>query len=234
MKYLAVSLATAFAVLIPVRAEGLTYVINWPSGLNLGEATLTSTQKKDPADDHSSSKAGGPWSFSLDLDASVPGFAIRDHYESRSDAGFCAAELQKSVAHGSKKSEEKITFDQHNHSASRESGHGGGKTEVEIPACARDPLTFLEFARRELAQGRMAPQQPVIFGSAYQVRMVFSGTQQISVGGKRMDADKIQASVKGPASDFTVDLYFARDAVRTPVMARIPLPLGAFTVELMP
>jgi hypothetical protein len=230
MKYLAVSLAAAFAVLIPVRAEGLTYVINWPSGLNLGEATLTATQKKDPAD----TKAGGPWSFSLDLDASVPGFAIRDHYESSSDAGFCAAQLAKTVAHGSKKSEEKIVFDQHNHSATRESGHGGGKTDVEIPACARDPLTFLEFARRELAQGRMAPQQAVIFGSAYQVRMVFSGTQQINVGGKRMDADKIQATVKGPASDFTVDLFFARDAVRTPVMARIPLPLGAFTVELMP
>jgi hypothetical protein len=54
------------------------------------------------------------------------------------------------------------------------------------------------------------------------------------VGGKKMDADKIQASIKGPASDFSVDLFFARDAGRTPVMARIPLPLGAFTVELMP
>jgi hypothetical protein len=212
------------------RAEGLSYVINWPSGLNLGEATLTSVQKKDPA----GSKAGGGWNFSLDLDASVPGFAIRDHYESSSDAAFCAEELEKKVAHGSKKSDEKMAFDQRNHSATRETGHGGGKTEIQIPACARDPLTFLEFARRELAQGRVAPQQPVIFGSAYQIRLVFSGTQQISVGGKKMDADKIQANIKGPASDLTVELFFARDAVRTPVMARLPLPLGAFTVELMP
>lgn len=230
MKSLVVCAAVTLAILVPLRAEGLTYVINWPSGLNLGEATLSSSQKKDPAD----SKAGGPWSFSLDLDASVPGFAIRDHYQSTSDAAFCAAELEKSAAHGTKKSEEKIVFDQHNHSATRESAHGGGKTDIQIPECARDPLTFLAFARHELAQGRMAPQQQVIFGSAYQVRMVYVGTQQISPGGKRMDADKIQASVKGPASEFSVDLFFARDAGRTPVMARIPLPLGAFTVELMP
>jgi hypothetical protein len=230
MKSLALCLAAIVASLVPLRAETLTYVINWPSGLNLGEATLAANQKKDPAD----SKAGGPWSFTLDLDASVPGFAIRDHYKSGSDAGFCSAELEKSVAHGSKKSEEKIVFDQHHHSATRETGHDGGKTELQVSECARDPLTFLAFARRELAQGRMAPQQPVIFGAAYQVRMVYVGTQHIEVGGKKMDADKIQASVKGPASDFSVDLFFARDAGRTPVMARIPLPLGAFTVELMP
>jgi len=153
--------------------------------------------------------------FLLDLDASVPGFAIRDHYKSSSDAGFCSTELEKSVAHGSKKSEEKIVFDQHNHSATRQTVRDGGKTELQVPECARDPLTFLAFARRELAQGRMAPQQPVIFGSAYQVRMVYVGTQQINVGGKKMDTDKIQASIKGPASDFSVDLFFARDAGRT-------------------
>jgi len=226
MKYLLAIVSAA----VMARAEGLTYVINWPSGLNLGEATLSSVQKKDPAD----TKAGGPWSFSLDLDASVPGFAIRDHYSSSSDAAFCSVDLAKKVAHGSRKSDEKITFDQHAHTATRETGSGGGKADIQIPACARDPLTFLEFARRELAQGRMAPQQAVIFGAAYQVRMVFSGAQQVSVGGKKVDADKIQATIKGPASDLSVDLFFAKDAARTLLMARIPLPLGAFTVELMP
>lgn len=230
MKVLAVGFAMAVSTLIPLRAETLEYVINWPSGLNLGTATLTANQQKDPAN----SKAGGPWSFSLDLDASVPGFAIRDHYQSTSDTAFCSADLQKTVAHGSRKSDEKIIFDQHNHSASRETGQGGGKTEVQIPDCARDPLAFLSFARRELAQGRMAPQQPLIFGASYQTRLVYIGTQQVTIGGKHVDADKIQASIKGPASDLSLDLFFSRDAARTPVMARIPLPLGAFTVELMP
>ena len=228
MKFLPVCAAFC-AAWIPVRAENLTYVINWPSGLNLGEATLTASQEKDPA----GSKAGGPWKFSLDLDASVPGFAIRDRYQSSSDASFCSMELAKKVSHGSKKSEEKVVFDQHSHTASREAS-GGGKTEVQIPDCGRDPLTFLAFARRELAQGRMVPQQPVIFGSAYQVRMVYTGTQKVGVGGKNTEADKIQASIKGPASEFLVDLFFARDPSRTLLLARIPLPLGAFTVELAP
>ncbi len=34
--------------------------------------------------------------------------------------------------------------------------------------------------------------------------------------------------------DLTVEIFFARDAARTPVLARIPLPLGTFTVELQP
>ena len=231
MKCSAVCLAACVvgAAAIPAFAESLDYVINWPSGLNLGEATLVSDQHKDPAD----SKAGGNWSFDLNLDASVPGFAIKDHYKSSANATFCSAELEKSVAHGSRKSEEKIVFDQQKNSATRETPHGGGKTEIQVPACARDPLTFIAFARRELAQGRVPPQQSVIFGAVYQVRMVVKGTQQVSVGGKRVDADQIQATVKGPASEFSVDLYFARDAGRTPVLARIPLPLGAFTVELM-
>jgi hypothetical protein len=217
------------AALPLIRAESLNYAINWPSGLSLGEATFGSDQKKDPAD----TKAGGSWSLTLDLDASVPGFAIRDHYKSSADAGFCTAELEKSVSHGSKKSEEKIVFDPHRNTATRETGRGGGKTEIQVPACAHDPLAFLAFARRELAQGRVPPQQAVIFGAAYQVRMVFKGTQPIAVGPKRVDADFLQATVKGPSSEYTVDLFFARDAGRTPLLARIPLPLGAFTVELM-
>jgi hypothetical protein len=91
----------------------------------------------------------------------------------------------------------------------------------------------LQFARKELAQGRMAPQQPVIFGAAYQVRMVFTGAEQVTVDGKRTDVDHIQTVIKGPTREYTIGLYFARDPVRTPVLARIPLPLGEFTVELM-
>ena len=33
-----------------------------------------------------------------------------------------------------------------------------------MSACARDPLTFLQFVRKELAEGRLAPQQSVVLG----------------------------------------------------------------------
>jgi hypothetical protein len=31
----------------------------------------------------------------------------------------------------------------------------------------------------------------------------------------------------------TVEIFFAKDAARTPLLARIPLALGSFTVELI-
>jgi hypothetical protein len=274
MKSFAVCSFACLAVLSAthLHAESLNYVISWPSGLSLGEATLTSDHKSDPKQtdpkqpDAKSSdakpsdskpndskqtdpkqtepkasdpkpeaatpKTPGPWSFQLDLEASVPGFNIRDHYQSSADAGLCSAELKKSVSHGGHKSEEKVVFDPHKNTATRESGTSG-KTEIDVPACAHDGLAFLQFARLELAQGRMAPQQAVIFGGAYQVRLVFVGTQPVNLDGKKMDADHLQATIKGPSREYTIELYFSRDAARTPVMARLALPLGAFTVELM-
>src|SRR5439155_25786981 len=103
---------------------------------------------------------------------------------------------------------------------------------ASVPACARDPLTFLQFVRKELAEGRLAPQQSVVLGSSYQVRFEYTGVQKVIVGKKPMEAERIQTTIKGPASDVTVEVFFARDAARTPVMAKIPSPLGAFVVEL--
>ena len=65
------------------------------------------------------------------------------------------------------------------------------------------------------------------------MRFEYAGVQQVSVSQKSTEAERIQTTIKGPATDLTFDLFFARDAARTPVMARIPSPLGAFVVELM-
>jgi len=56
-------------------AEILHYSIDWPSGLSLGEASLRS----DRTGEGTASTPG--WEFELNLDASVPGFAIRDQYQ---------------------------------------------------------------------------------------------------------------------------------------------------------
>jgi hypothetical protein len=211
-----------------MRAESLHYTINWPSGLNLGEATLRSDRSHDDAN------SAGPWEFELDVDASVPGFAVRDHYRSTASADFCSVQLEKDVAHGSRKSAERVTFDQGKRQVTRETLPGGGKTQISVPACARDPLSFLQFVRRELAQGRLAPRQPLVFGAIYEVRLEYAGTRQVPVGSDRIEADLIQTTFKGPASQLTFELYFSRDAARKPLFAKLPLPLGAFTVELLP
>ncbi len=262
--------AAFFALILTARAETLHYVINWPSGLNLGEATLSAarshpeaakpdaakpdaakpdTAKPDAKSGAAKSNAEAPrqssglfdpksadkggWDLDLDIDASVPGFAVRDHYHSTAGAELCSAVLEKAVRHGSRKNEETVTFHADTNTITREThGPGGGKSDVSVSACARDALAFLQFARNELAQGRLAPQQSVILGAAYNVRLTLAGTQSVRMGEQTVQADRIQANIKGPASDITVEILFARDTARTPVLARIPLSLGVFTVEL--
>lgn len=206
---------------LPAMAESLNYTISWASGLSLGEATLRSESKT----------AAGAWNFGADLDVSVPGFPIRDKYTSSASDKFCSAKLEKTTARGSRKTEEHVTFDQEKQRVTRKT-QGGGESESNVPACARDPFTFLQFVRKELADGRLAPQQSVVFGSIYQVRFEYTGVQHVQVGKQRMEAERIQTIIKGPASDHTVEIFFARDATRTPVLARIPSPLGTFVVEL--
>lgn len=210
-----------FLCFLPLSAESLRYSINWASGLSLGEATLRSDKGKEG------------WNFEAAMDASIPGFALRDDYQSWSTLDMCSVELDKTFAHGTKKADEKVTFDQQNHSATRQTQNGGGKTDLSIPTCAKDALTFLQFARNELAQGRLVPQQPVDFGALYNIRIEYTGAQRIKVGDQMADADRIVATLKGSATDLTVEIFFARDAARTPLLARIPLALGSFTVELI-
>jgi hypothetical protein len=60
----------------------------------------------------------------------------------------------------------------------------------------------------------------------------YTGKQPIQLGEQKVDADRIVAAIKGPASDVSVEIFFAHDAVRTPLLAKIPLALGTFSVEL--
>jgi hypothetical protein len=45
--------------------------------------------------------------------------------------------------------------------------------------------------------------------------------------------DRLASSVHGPSSNLDFDLLFARDAARTPVLIRVPLALGTFSLELI-
>jgi hypothetical protein len=228
MKYILLSLVT---FLLSASGETLHYSIEWPSGLSLGEASLRSDRTGD------GTAATPGWDFELDLDASVPGFAIRDQYHSTANLDFCSEQLQKKTSHGVRKNEERVTFDPKKETATRETVRGdrsGGITEVSVPSCARDALTLLQFVRKELAQGRVPPQQPAILGAAYQVRLEYLGSTPVRLGAQQIDADRFRISIKGPASDLTLELFFAHDAVRTPVMLKIPLSLATFTAELIP
>ena len=100
----------------------------------------------------------------------------------------------------------------------------GGKTEIDIPSCARDALAFVYFARREMGQGRVAPAQKVFFGGAYSAQLQYTGEMTVQLGGEvRGHRSRAWLSVKGPQSDFSVEVFFARDAARTPLVIKVPL-----------
>ncbi|MBI3666400.1 MAG: DUF3108 domain-containing protein, partial [Acidobacteria bacterium] len=180
-------------------------------------------------------KAGGGepgWEFEFSLEASLPGFEIRDRYRSLADGQLCSEQLDKESVHGSRKARETVTCDRQKHVATRQT-LGGGKSEVSVPDCVKDGLSFIYFLRRELASGRMPPAQTVIFGAPYEVTASYADSPQIEVGGVRQAADRIVVSFRGPASSQTFEIYFGRDPARTPLEVRAPFPLGTFALELV-
>ncbi len=207
----------------PFTGESLRYSINWESGLSVGESTLTA---------HRTDKG---WSFEITLDASVPGFAMADKFRSSATADLCSLELDRDISHGGKKTHEKTTFDQEAGKAHRVTvlPKDGGVTDFDISSCARDAVALVYFARKELGQGRVPPAQTAFFGSSYSVRMDYAGAQTITSDKKPTVTDHMTIAVRGPRANFTCEVFYARDAARTPLAIRVPLALGTFSMELV-
>ena len=206
----------------PFQDETLHYSVNWPSGLSLGDVTMTAR------------RSGAGWDLTLSLNAGIPGFPIADRYHSTTNAEGCSLEFERDTGHGTKKSREKTTFDYHTKVAHRTTlAAGGGNSDVSIGLCARDALALVYYARQELGQGRVAPQQDAFFGAPHSVRLEYTGAQTIQVGDKSEISDCVVVYVKGPSSDTRFEIFFARDAARTPLSVRVPLPVGMLSMELV-
>ena len=203
----------------PSKTETLHFAVNWPSGLSLGEGELVSVNN------------GRGWTFSMTLDAALPAFPLAETADSRASSDLCSLELRKTGTRGKRTVKETTKFDAAKAMATRTTGGDGGKSEIRIGSCPKDALTFIQFARRELAAGRVPAAQQVYYGAGYQTRLQYTGTQKIRVGNEYVEADKLTGNVKGPASEFTLELYFARDPERKPLLVSIPVAVGKFTVE---
>lgn len=218
-------IAAAVAGAVPSSApvfenEQLRYSIVWPSGLSLGEASL------------SSSGSAAHYRFNFDLDAGVPGFAVADRYRSQAVDNFCSTEFLRTTKHGSKKLDEKMTFDPHTGTVSR-GAVGGESTDVSASPCSKDALTFLYYVRRELSQGRIPPRQSIFLGTQYEISIEFGGTQSVRIADKPVETERVTVSAKGPASNIGFEVYFLKDRSRTPALVRVPLELGTFSMELV-
>ncbi len=205
----------------PFTDEALKFSLNMPGGPRLGDAHLTS-RKSDTG-----------WSFELGMDAPVPLFEVHDIYTAKANADFCSAEFTKKFQHGKRKGGELEEVDRAHGTVTRTTLNGGGKSEFSIPECTRDALTLLMYTRREMGQGRVPKSQRVLFGSMYDAQLVYTGTENVQNGGKTEVTDKVVCTLKGPKSNVQIEILFARDAARTPLVMRLPLAIGSFSLELV-
>lgn len=209
----------AAAGTFPSSSEVLDFSINWPSGLSLGEGHLKATLNQT-----------GSWEFDFTAEAAFPGFPLKDEYKSAANADLCSASLSKEFRHGSRRSTETTSLS--GHTATRKT-NSGGKAEFTVGDCAKDALTFVYFVRRELSHGKVPAPQEVLFGARYTIQLTYQGSANIPVAGAPVVTDRMLLKGHGPASNFQAEIYFARDAARTPLLVKVPTALGPFSMELV-
>jgi len=219
----------AWSATIPVGPEGfpftnenLEYSLNFTSGVKLGKAHMTA--RRDPVNG---------WSFNFVLDASIPAFPIIDRFSSYDGLDLCSLRFDRNFEHGKRKAHELTWFDRTRSVAVRSTKDGGGLSEIPVGLCPHDGLSFFYYLRRELGQGRMPPNDVVLAGAAYRVSMVYAGEQPAVRDGKSISADQVNFTIKGPASETRIQILFARDAARTPLVVRCPFKVGTFSLELI-
>ena len=204
----------------PFTDEELSYTVNWPSGINLGEAHMHAK------------RSGTNWDFEFTVDAGIPGFQVKDIYRAEATPGLCAVSFDRSTIHGPRTVDEKETIDASRGIATR-TPKSGGRTDIAVPNCVKDALTYLFYTREELGQGRVPAAQQILFGGLYQISVAYAGAPVIPVGGKDVQSDEVLCTVKGPSSQFTFEMYFARDPARSPLLVKAPFALGTFSMELI-
>src|SRR4029078_8299601 len=146
------------------------------------------------------------------LDASIPGYTIKDRDKSVATRDLCSVEFERESTHGAKKSRETVKFQPARNTAHRVTT-GGGSSDYRIPDCAKDALTFLYFTRVEMGQGRVPLQTSVVFGGAYEIQQEYKGEESL----KGAVTDRLAGSARGPSSNVTFDVLFARDSARRPL-----------------
>jgi hypothetical protein len=163
----------------------------------------------------------------------VPVFEIHDSYKASASPNYCVSEFTKKYQHGKRRGDEKESVDRAHGSVVRTTGNGGGKSEFSVPDCVKDALTLLMYTRKEMGQGRVPGAQRVLFGTLYDAQLTYTGAETIKTGGKDATADRVVVVLKGPKSNVQVEMLLARDAARTPLQFKLPLPVGSFSLELV-
>jgi hypothetical protein len=206
----------------PFADEDLNYAITWPSGIGLGDAHMHAKH------------TGANWNFSLNIDAGVPGFAVKDTYHADAVGDLCSTSFERTTSHGSRTAKERLTIDRDRSIATRATvAKDAGKSDFPVPACVKDALTYIFYARREMGQGRVPGAQQILYGSLFPIQADYAGAATITRDEKPVQTDKVTCTIKAGTSKYTVEIYFARDPARTPLRITAPLAMGKFSMELI-
>jgi hypothetical protein len=203
----------------PFTDEDLNYSVLWPTGTSLGEAHLRARH------------SGEKWNFTFTIDASVPGFAVKDTYHSdvvpEVAPNFCSVAFDRSTTHGTHVTNEKETIDRERAMANR------GGSQIPVPACVKDALAYVFWARRDMGQGHVPASQDILFGALHPIRVDYAGAPMILMGSKQVQTDEITCTWGLGSAAISFDVYFARDAARTPLRITAPTAMGKFSMELV-
>jgi hypothetical protein len=206
----------------PFTDETLNYVVKSPVGLSFGKVQMSAARQ-----------GAGGWAFKFSLDASLPIITITDRFDAFTDPNLCSIRFERSSEHGSRKSSEVTYIDRGRSSAVRATRNGGGLSEIPVGLCPYDGLSFLYHLRRELGQGRIPPNDSILVGGAYRVSLVYVGEKMFTRDQQDVKTDQINCVIRGPKSEVHLEIQFARDAARTPLVVRYPFTLGTFWLELV-
>ena len=92
-------------------------------------------------------------------------------------------------------------------------------------------MAYMYFARRELGQGRVAPAQRVFFGSAFSVRMEYTGAQTITPNENR--GNRPPGGLRKGAEIHFGSRCSSRAMRRAPRSSSASRWLGSFSMDLV-
>jgi len=201
------------------KGERLIYRLFWPSGLPLGEAVFDASPR------------GSELHLRVALEASLPQYRFNATFSSVATRdGLCSLQFHQKVEEGSQISEESMEFDQ---AARRVRLIRGPHTAADpAPECARDPLTFLYYARSRMAAGLPVEAESMSYGKNFAVRLATGGNATIELGGTSRRGDKLAIHFPARGQERTVEIWVASDAARTPLRFIVPTTLAVFRGEL--
>jgi hypothetical protein len=206
----------------PFSDETLHYSVNFSNGISIGQAQTIA--KRDSVQG---------WTLNFQLDASLPAFPMVDRFNAWVGQDLCSIRYERGSEHGRRRAKELTWFDRGRSVAVRSTKDGGGLSEIPVGLCPHDALSFLYYLRRELGQGRMPPNDTVLAGGVYRVSMVYAGEKSIVRDKRSVLTDQVNCTIKGPKSETRLEILFARDVARTPMVVRCPFSLGTFSLELV-